>query len=352
MKKTLSLIILLVFLSACTPAPTPTPTPSLTPVLTATITPTLTPDPYADPDEDTYPTRFEQIWGTDPFEFTTFEELSNHPGTIYAKMRVSQPFEVDDMNGTLYQVVRVVEIEDKGTPDDTSDDHLIFEVVLFPYARYEISDISTIVDQFPLPADNYPSKIRQFLESTEISNITDEMRETLLDVVKDAETDIEAINNILQWNHQNIIDGALPEVTYDELVMIKAGDIFKLQKARFSTTWATLLAAELRSVGIPSQIIFGVSTNDDSTDCFCAHPQILVYLSKMWVRLDYNKGLNYRKDLFNKHSYGFLVFTDRYSDNTEADWSFWFYVDDLGWKGIHDRYLDLHEVLEFENCAE
>lgn len=36
----------------------------------------------------------------------------------------------EEMNGTLYQVVRPVEIQDNGTPNNSSDDHLIFEVVL------------------------------------------------------------------------------------------------------------------------------------------------------------------------------------------------------------------------------
>ena len=261
------------------PAATSTPAPTAT--STPTITPTPTPDPYGDPDGDTYITEFEQIWGTDPFSFTTFEELSVLPGTIYAKMRVSQPFEVADMNDTIYQVVRPLEIEDNGTPDNPSDDHLIFEVVLFPYANYLKSKISSEVESFPIDSSNYPVEIRQYLKSSETSNITDDMKEFMFEIVEGAPTDYDAINRILEWNQKNLsVNEDWDNLLFSQLVEIDAGYMFEIKQTRFSTTRASLLSAELRAIGIPSSIIFGVYTTDETNQTLGAysHPQNLAYL--------------------------------------------------------------------------
>lgn len=332
--------------ATCTPEPTSTPTPTLIP---PSPTPTL--DPGGDPDGDGYSSYAEQIWGEDPLAFTSFDELAYHPGTIYARMRVSQPFALEDMNGLLYQVVRPISIEDKGTPGNPSDDHLVFDVVLFPYATHP--SISTQVSRFPIDPNTYPAEVRQYLESTQVSKITPEMRETLLQVVEGARSDAEAINRILRWNQDNltVMEPAKGFFYFYEIVSIKAGDMFDARQTWYSTSRATLLAAELRAIGIPTRIVFGVYTTDQTnqTNGLYDHPQNMVFLRNQWVRLDYNMGLNYRGELRDPYSYGYLAFTDQYRDTSEADWTAYISVADY-WQG-GDNYLErwwqLHKPLEF-----
>jgi hypothetical protein len=120
-------------------------------------------------------------------------------------MRVSQPFEFADMNETFYQVARLINLEDNGTPDYPGDDHLTFEVVLFPYAKDGPKPME--VDQFPIEPEVYPPEVQQYLISYEddISNITPELKETMLAVVNGtgeaystpARTDVQAIERIM-----------------------------------------------------------------------------------------------------------------------------------------------------------
>ena len=137
-------------------------------------------DPDGDPDGDGYITYFEQIWKTDPLAFTSFEDLTHQPGTIYAKMRVSQPFEFADMNGTAYQAARMVNTDDNGTPNNTGDDHFTFEVVLFPYAGFDEGVISTKVDSFPMDPHRYSPSVQRYLGSVGTADITPGMRSKLL----------------------------------------------------------------------------------------------------------------------------------------------------------------------------
>lgn len=336
---------------AATATPQPTPTQTLTPIPptpTSTLSPTPTLDPSGDPDGDGYPTYFEQIWRTNPLTFTTFDDLAYHPGTIYAKMRVSQPFVLEDMNGFLYQVVRPLNIEDNGTPNNASDDHLIFDVVLFPYATHP--NIASPVSKFPIDPNTYPPEVRPYLESTQHSNITPEMRETLLQVVAGAQTDEEAIRRIKRWNESNFtVNEAWKDAYFSQIIPIRAGDMFSIKQTRYSTTRATLLAAELRAIGIPTGIIFGVYTTDEPSQGAYAHPQNLVFLGGRWVRLDYLEGLNYKNSLRDPYSYGYLVFTDFYKDTSEVDWSEYIHIIDRyeGAGTPEERYWQIHQPLEF-----
>ena len=332
-----------------TPSPSPTPTETPTPVPptpTPTLSPIPTPDPWSDPDNDGYPTYFEQVWRTYPLTFTSFEDLAHHPGTIYAKMRVSQPFEFADMNGTIYQVARFISVEDNGTPDNPSDDHLIFDVVLFPYATRP--NIATQVNEFPIDPSTYPAEVQPYLESTQISNLTPEMKETLLEVVAGARTDVEAIDRILRWNENSLT--RLPTdhwLFFYEVISLRAGDLFSARQIWQSTSKATLLAAEMRAIGIPTGIIFGVYTTEEPSYAAFDHPQNVVFLNNQWVRLDYHRGLNYRGSrVRDPYSYEYLAITEFYRDTTEVDWSTYIYIIDYYGEKPPEVYLELHEPLE------
>ena len=269
-------------------------------------------------------------------------------------MRVSQPFELGDMNKTIYQVAHLVSIEDNGTPHNRGDDHFVFEVVMFPYARHP--NISIPVERFPIHPKIYPAEVRPYLESTQISNITPEMRETLLDVVAGAKTKVDAINRILRWNHDNLSE-MKPEkgfFYFYEIVEIKAGDMFNSRQTWYSTSRATLLAAEMRAIGIPAAIIFGVYTTEEPNRGGWDHPQNLVYLGNQWVRLDYFRGLNYRHDpnrspVKDPVNYDYLTYVDFYRDSSEPDWSAYIAIidryDEPGTQ--EERFWKIHKTLEF-----
>lgn len=310
----------------CGDKPTPAPEPTL--------------EPSADPDGDGSITYFEEIWGTDPLAYTSFEELSVHPGTIYAKMRVSQPFEIEDMNGTLYQVVRPIEKQDNGTPDYASDDHLVFEVVLFPYAKHDLDSLEMEVAGFPIDEEIYPIEVREFLLTKEedVSNVTDELRNSMLVIVngfgegysESARTDVEAIDRVLRWNNENLEFNPQWEYPpYEIITSLRAGDMFSIRKLRWSTTRATIFNAELRAIGIPSKITHNIScicnpNEDEECDNRGNHPQNLVYVGGKWILFDYYSIQSVREK---PHSY-FLVMTDTYRDNSEAIFDFWIQVID------------------------
>ncbi len=321
------------------PTPTPTATSTPTPKPTSTPTKTLTPKPWGDPDADGYSTYFEDVWGTDPFTDTSFEDLAMLSGIVYAKMRVSQPFEFADMNETFYQVARLIDIDDNGTPDYPGDDHLTFEVVLFPYAKDRTKPME--VDQFPIEPGVYPPEVQKSLISYEddISNITPELKETMLAIVNGtgeaystpARTDVQAIERIMRWNSTNLEVNPMFETyypLYGTIVRMRAGDMFEERLTRWSTTRAVILNAELRAIGIPSKVYMHV-------DCECYpykenncgrgggnHPQNGAFVGNHWVIFDYN-GVNPRGT-----PYEYLVITDGYRDNNEAIFDKWIQVVD------------------------
>ena len=323
-------------------------------LLTPTPEPIPTVNPNGDPDGDGYITLFEEVWGTDPFKFTSFEDLSIHPGTIYAKMRVSQPFEVQDMNGTFYQVVRIIEIDDNGTPEDIIDDHITFEVVQFPYAKYNPEPMT--VDGFPINPNEYPSDVQQYLLSFEndFSNITDDIKTTMLEIVNgtgegyetQAKSDVEAVDRIIKWNKSNLKMDPIYESYYPlyrQIVSMRSGDMFETKLTRMSSTRATILNAELKSIGIPTKIFSQVSSlcnpNEDKNCLRGGHPQNGVYLGGQWILYDFNdvdprEGVNYE----------YLVITDTYRDNSEAIFDYWISVVDV--PRLEYPFYDLYYVIE------
>lgn len=323
--------------------PTATATSTSTPQPTQTISVFPTTDSFGDPDGDGYITENEQIWGTDPFVNTSFEELSSLPGTIYTKMRVSQPFEIADMNNTIYQVIRLIEMEDNNTPENISDDHLVFEAVIFPYAHYSEADITTPIESFPIDPSIYPKDIQEYLSSYEndISNITDELRKTMLIIVNGsgegyttpAKTVVEAIERIIKWNQDYFSVDPIYETyypKYQEINTFRSGDMFESQKTRYCITRATILNAELKAIGIPSAIFFNVScacNPNDDIECdqrgkhFHNHIQNGVYLEGKWVLFDYNE-VDPRSEPYHNN----LIILDKYRDNSEVDFNFWYYI--------------------------
>ncbi len=83
------------------------------------------------------------------------------------------------------------------------------------------------------------------------------------------------------------------------------------------------------------------------------HSQDLVYLDEQWVRYDFGLGLNYPKTLEDSASYGFLVFTDIFRDNSESDSFMWKYQVDNNMTApfteekFAQNMLKLHDVLDF-----
>jgi len=354
MKKPFFLLIFLVLFSSCAPISKPTPTlppkKTLTTGHTSTPIPTPTRDPHGDPDGDTYPTSFEEIWGTDPFTFTTFEKLSVHPGTIYAKMRISQPFDIEDMNGTLYQVAREIEIDRGNTPDDTSDDYLIFEAVLFPYAKFPNYQLNKNVNSYPISQDQYPEGFSEFLNPYIYSDISDELISTVQNVIGKSNSVQEAIQKVINWNRQNIGIHSPSKgfLYYSEILKFKSSKMILNRETWYSTTRATLLNSQMRALGIPCKIIHTVYVTDDSNyEGIYHHPLNIVYINGFWVLLDYETGLNFKGSLNHHLDSGYQVVTDAYNDSSEVNWDIWIDVID-NWRGSEDfpeRAWLLHKPL-------
>lgn len=350
----ISMVSFLLILSACTPAPTPTPSAiPTTAAPTATINPTPTLDPYGDPDGDSYSTIFEEIWGTDPMKHTSFEDLSTIPGSIYTKMYSSQPFDVEDMNGLLYQVAREIEVDDGGTPQDTGDDTLLFEVVLFPYARFKQGQIETVVDHFPIEHSTYPSEIQPYLETGEISDTSEELETLTLEIVQGAETVEEAINRVLVWDRANLelLEPSKGFLYFSEIITLKSSDMIRDRFIWHCISKSTLLNSQMKALGIPSRIIHSNyvtdETNQQETGLY-DHEQNIVYINGNWVRLDFHTGLNYIGDLSDLFAYGYLVITDIHEDPSEPDWRKWIYVADQWDKPYYnpERSWELHKPIE------
>jgi len=332
---------------------TPIPSPSATITSIPSPSPTRIPRDMQDPDDDGFPSLFEMIWNTDPMTYTSFDDLSHHKGTIYAVMEVSQPFDIEEMNGTIYQVARLLKVDDKGT-SSTSDDRFTFEIVMFPYAKFLDSDIRVHIDSFPIPNTEYPFEVQGYLESTEHSDISDELREIMLDIVNNSTNNVQAIDRILSWNLNNLTLYDFPrELYFYEIIDLKASDMIRDRKTWYSTSRATLITAELRSIGIPTKLIYGVYVTDESNNTppgIYDHAQSLVYMNGHWVRLDYFVGLNYSDELSDPFSYGYLAFTDTYRDTSEPDWATTiFVIDQYHWQTSHQqRCWILHKPLELK----
>jgi len=296
--------------------------------------------PMEDFDGDVYPNLYEQIWGSDPLVATTFDELAQLPGAIYAKLRISQPFEVEDMNGWLYQVATDFEIEDKGT-NSKGDDHLTFRTVLFPYATFPEELITTYVDSWPIDPTIYPAEVLPYLESTNISNITPEMSEILKEVVKDAATVLGGIRKVFIWNGHNLsVNPAFDKIKYSVAVKMHAGDMFSNRRTAGSTSKSTILTSELRAIGVPTAIVHGIYVTPSLQDRHIHHPQDVSWLNGHWVRMDYEDGINSMGDTMKDTGAGYLVITDFYPDNDDADWTFWRMVSSV-------RAIHFHEIIDF-----
>ena len=257
-----------------------------------------------DPDGDGYPTSFEEAWGSDPQEYTSFEDLKNLEGTISFVLHVREPYNVEHMNMTVYQQVNFIkeeEIEDTGWWDKGPFNTLTVDAVLFPY-------VAKIVDNY-VRSLSYPYEIAPGLEAFQFPTSTSDSCQELTDVISplanQARTLYQLGNLIQDWNHTNLsegdhedfgfIDGGLREkasVTTSQ--MIQKG--LTLQ----STTRANLGVSEFREAGIPS----GVAISFDPTDVDAEtnqehilngkyrashHPQTAVWTPKYgFVLFDYN----------------------------------------------------------------
>jgi hypothetical protein len=99
------------------------------------------------------------------------------------------------------------------------------------------------------------------------------MRQTLLEVVSSAKSDVDAINKIQKWNQDNIVyNKAWKDNNFARNISISAGDIFETKKHRLSTTVATLLAAELRAIGIPTMIMNNDLVSLETQNVLIHHP--------------------------------------------------------------------------------
>ncbi len=226
----------------------------------------------------------------------------------------------------------------------------------FPYAQQEL--IPKKVEIFPINPSVYPSDVQEYLfsEENDISNITEEIRETMLIIVngtgegysKPATTDVEAIERIVDWNHKNLqVDEKFESFypPYSFFTRMRSGDMFNMRLTRWSTSRATILSAELRAIGIPSKIFYHV-------DCECYpyeqgncgrggrnHPQNGAFVGNRWVIYEY-VGDPPRAE----PNGDLLVITDGYRDNSEANYDFWFWVVDT--PRIDYPYDELYYVIE------
>jgi uncharacterized repeat protein (TIGR01451 family) len=254
-----------------------------------------------------------------------WEERREFAYSVRVEMRMRQPFDVETMND-LYQDVRVIE-----GPDD--DGYTLIEAIIYPYTQIDVYSS-------PYPLDDLPPEMQAYTEPGIATNCSPSMQAEVLQIVDGAETDVEAVNQVLQWVEEETsfyLDYSIPEVYYTYLedgeVKVRnyhgslpveellethyfADSMFELRTHGTCTSIATLKCAMLKAAGIPCQVIqtihpiyyHGDQTQPYAYDLdrewgcvyeqpagtgawWCNHAFLEVYVGGRWVRVDRNMGV-------------------------------------------------------------
>lgn len=306
LNKSVYTLVLLMVISTCTSTSEinleETPALISSPELTSTIEPTPTLDPTADPDGDGYRTSFEEAWGTDPLTFTNFDDLKELDKSISFILHMREPYNLEDMNATVYQQVKFIEekmISDSGYWDDGPYRTLTIEVVLFPYVTDVINEY---VKELEIPYI-VPSNYATYLLPTRTSDLCEELYDVIRPIIEKSKTLHELGLWLEDWNSDNLTRTGFNEGfnagNIRQAALITSCEMIRAGMTMASTTRANLCVSEFRAASLPS----GVSISFDPTDVDLEshlrhlkehsyrasdHPQTLVWTpSYGWVVYDF-----------------------------------------------------------------
>lgn len=310
MKQCVLLIILLTLFSSCTTIPEPIHTPSPTLASTPSLTPT--PDPYGDPDGDGYQNSFEEIWGSDPFVYTSFEDLKNLKGVITGIAHIKKPYDLNDLNSTIYQQINVISediIEENGKSWET----LNFEFISFPFVTDEIN---SYVYELSFPYKT-PEELSEYLKPGVATDSCDLEKEMMEQLIKKSDSLHNLALSASKWN-QSHLEKNRPELIkrytetfgvddrYETLTRISSCFMMENGLIGHSTTVANKIATDIREAGIPTGVAFSFDPTDVSEEtlsrlddwvCMFGHPQTVIWTPKYgWVVYDYNVGFDEARD--------------------------------------------------------
>lgn len=260
-----------------------------------------------------------------------WDERREYAYTVRILMKIRQPFDVDAMND-WYQDVRVLDGPDQ-------DGYTRIEAIIYP---------DTLVDYSPssFPVSDLPDGFQTYTEPGIATNYSPSMQSEVLQILEDADTDEEAVNQVLQWVSDETtfyLDYSIPEVYYtyvedgevkvrnyggslpvEELLQTHyfAESMFEMRTHGTCTSIATLKCAMLKAAGIPCRVlqtIFPIYYHGDQTvpyennltrewHCnfeqgsgegpwWCNHAFLEVYLGGRWVRADWTINVRHEDPL-------------------------------------------------------
>ena len=193
-----------------------------------------------------------------------WQERREYTYTIQALCEIRPPSGLEMIND-LYQDARVVHKE------PTLNDGTVVEVLIFPFATAHVY-------AQPCPRGAVADELKQYVQPTVSMNFSPEMEKEVEEIVKDADTDVEAIEKILQWfNNEtklitynphweffHVINGEIvwhkslgsPEKDQEFLETNFFGDsMFKKKVHGTCSSTAILKCTMFRAAGLPARLI-------------------------------------------------------------------------------------------------
>jgi len=192
------------------------------------------------------------------------DERREYTYTIRAICQIRPPDNIEGMND-LYQDARPAERK------ASLEDAVAVEVLVFPFAEPR-------VNAQPYPYNSIPKELHKYVQRTLSMNFSPEMQQEVKEIVKEAATDIEAVQKILDWiAKETRLANRLPEFAYfhikdNKIVWHKplgsaaenkrlletnffADSMFKKRVHGTCSSTAILRGAMLRAAGLPTRII-------------------------------------------------------------------------------------------------
>ncbi len=322
-----------------TPVPTatwtPSPLPTQTPTPRPTKTPTLAPD--GDYDGDGLSNQDElSKYETDPYDSDSdgdgtpdgaWDERREYVYSVHAVIKIRQPFDVDEMNDPFQDVKAIAGPDDRGYTE--------LDILIFPDAKPPLVPA-------PYPLEGLTGELLALTEPGISTNYSPAMQSEVLQIVAEAETDVGAVGQVLQWVSQKTtqyVDQSIPEVyfTYLEGGEVKvrnytgplpveellethyfADSMFRMRTHGTCTSIATLKCAMIKAAGIPCRVLQTIPLiyyHGDQTEPYAnnldrewgcvleqpsgqgsmwanhAFPE--VYLGGRWIRVDWTVNIRY-----------------------------------------------------------
>jgi len=276
----------------------------------------------SDSDGDGYRNSWEDIWGTDPSAFTSFEDLQSLPRVITGILHTREPYNLEMMNSTIYQQVRLIDEELQSDHQRFSNkvgpfSTLTVELVLFPYVT---SAVNNYVKTLSFPY-NYPTELKPFTLPSNTSDSCKEEIDMMKPLVDNSNTLYELSNKINNWNSRNLRSdltwgnqegqGFRSDITTCEMM--------KTKKIDSCMIFATKMVSDFREAGIPIGIAFSINVSDVDLELHehdlevytirsNFHPQNAIWTPRYgWVIYQYMMGFENTREV---NYYLDLLFTD------------------------------------------